>query len=87
MKSKITTARKSHAMSLYALLKTGKPYKLSQIARKLMISTHSVKAALAQVRADGHNVRCEGSGERGNPCYWLDEAEAHRYQMRNEPLA
>jgi hypothetical protein len=69
--TRIQTAQQAHAMSLYALLKTGKAYKLSQLARKLKLSANSIKAALAQVRNDGHIVNCEGSGERGNPCYWL----------------
>ena len=84
--SRITTAQQSHAMKAYSLLKV-KPRKLSQLVRLLKIREGYVRKVLSQVRADGHAVRCGGSGERGNPCYWLDEAESHRYQMRNEPFA
>ena len=88
----VTPAKESHAMKLYGLMKKRqeeckKPYKLSQIARLLKVGIKTARDVITQVRNDGHVVNCEGSGERGNPCYWLDEAEAHRFQMRNEPFA
>ena len=79
--TRIQTSQQAYAIKAYSLLKV-KPRKLSQLMRLLKISANYVRKVLGQVRADGHTVRCEGSGVKGDPLYWMDEAEAHRYRMR-----
>lgn len=74
--SHITTAPQARAINLYGMMKKRseegkKPYKLSQIARLLKVGIKTAKDVITQVRNDGHIVNCEGSGERGNPCYWI----------------
>lgn len=74
MKNGITSANENRAIDIYKLLKQ-KPRKLSELIKKLKVGKSATMAALVQVRADGHVVNCEGSGERGNPVYWLSEKQ------------